>query len=624
MKNYLVLIFVFIFNFSFGQYQTTIKKSIQMNFTSQSQKEYSFVIDDLPESADARLIIYGSDYDYDNDDDYTDFSIAVNGYKLIYAKQLKEQGLPVDGQFGKITFNIANYLKEGINTVMLQNTEDANQVDYAHIKYLEVKLREKENTASTGQTEGDYQIARKSIYKKFTSQTREEYSFEIGDPSTFSGVRLIIRAADYDYDNDGDFTDFTISINDYNLITQDQLKEQGLESGGRIGEISFAVDPYLQMGTNTIVLHNTENSQQVDYAQIYSIILTAENKNSSVESKSGPGANRNRRKSIYRKFTAQSSLDYTFVVNDRNNIAGATLIIRGSDYDYDNDGDYTDFRVSINGSNLLIAEPLRDYGMPADGEKGTIAFSIASYLKIGENVIVLENTEDKEQVDYTIIDYVEVITGGNASSQKAIAINKVDYEEVRIGSQVWMAENLNVSHFKTGEPIPHARTDEEWKTAGEYKEPAWCYYDNSTQNEKVYGKLYNWYAVHTGELCPAGWRVPTTDDWSELQDYLNNGEVYFYGGGEAGNKLKEAGTRHWDYPNEKASNSTGYTALPGGERDIEGTYKNLGTLGNWWTNTEDWSSEHRASSITLKHNWEELEVFYSSKKFGHSVRCIKK
>lgn len=68
-------------------------------------------------------------------------------------------------------------------------------------------------------------------------------------------------------------------------------------------------------------------------------------------------------------------------------------------------------------------------------------------------------------------------------------------EEVKVGDQIWMGRNLDVSTFRNGDPIPYAETDEEWEEAGENGEPAWCYYDNDPENGEKYGKLYNWYAV---------------------------------------------------------------------------------------------------------------------------------
>ena len=92
------------------------------------------------------------------------------------------------------------------------------------------------------------------------------------------------------------------------------------------------------------------------------------------------------------------------------------------------------------------------------------------------------------------------------------------YKTVTIGTQIWMKENLNVSTFRNGDPIPEAKTAEEWQAAGEAKQPAWCYYDNDSKNGVKYGKLYNWYAVNDSRgLAPVGWHVPDNDEWEVLE-----------------------------------------------------------------------------------------------------------
>jgi len=84
-----------------------------------------------------------------------------------------------------------------------------------------------------------------------------------------------------------------------------------------------------------------------------------------------------------------------------------------------------------------------------------------------------------------------------------------DAPTVNIGTQTWMAKNLNVSIFANGDPIPEVKTNEEWKKAAEEKKPAWCYYENDPANGAIYGKLYNWYAVSDPRgLAPKGWHIP--------------------------------------------------------------------------------------------------------------------
>jgi uncharacterized protein (TIGR02145 family) len=99
---------------------------------------------------------------------------------------------------------------------------------------------------------------------------------------------------------------------------------------------------------------------------------------------------------------------------------------------------------------------------------------------------------------------------------------QTNFNSVVIGTQTWMAENLNVSTFRNGDPIPEAKTNEEWVKAGEEGKPAWCYYNNDPINGIKYGKLYNWYAVSDSRgLSPDGWHVSNLDDWNALDLYNN-------------------------------------------------------------------------------------------------------
>src|ERR1035437_5039290 len=152
------------------------------------------------------------------------------------------------------------------------------------------------------------------------------------------------------------------------------------------------------------------------------------------------------------------------------------------------------------------------------------------------------------------------------------------HNTVHIGSQVWMAANLNVSHFRNGDIIPEAEGADEWKKAGIDRRPAWCYYDNNPVNGRTYKKLYNWYAVNDPRgLAPYGWHVPSALEWTHLNDYF---------GGVAGDKMKS--TSGWE-SNGNGTNVSGFAGLPGGSRDDVGAFDNVGKYGYWWSSTEDLS-----------------------------------
>jgi uncharacterized protein (TIGR02145 family) len=149
-------------------------------------------------------------------------------------------------------------------------------------------------------------------------------------------------------------------------------------------------------------------------------------------------------------------------------------------------------------------------------------------------------------------------------------------QTVSIGTQVWMTKNLDVSSFRNGEPIPEARTSEQWADAVKNKQPAWCYYDNDPTNGEKYGKLYNWYAVNDSRgLAPDGWHIPTDAEWTKLSAYLGDEEV--------GIKMKSISG--WN-DNGNGMNTSGYSGLPGGLRIEEGDFFKVGGLGGWWSSTE--------------------------------------
>ncbi len=183
---------------------------------------------------------------------------------------------------------------------------------------------------------------------------------------------------------------------------------------------------------------------------------------------------------------------------------------------------------------------------------------------------------------------------------------------VIIGSQVWITQNLNVITFANGDPIPEAKTYEEWKKAGDEKKPAWCYFGNDPKHGVNHGKLYNWYAVIDPRgLAPQGWHIPSDEEWTIMVEYLR-GET------SAGQNIKS--TSGWP-ENWNGNNKSGFGALPGGYRYPTGTFASLGRVGNWWSSSQDgntYSWYRYLDSITGKVLKLEME-----KSIGMSVRCVK-
>jgi len=244
-------------------------------------------------------------------------------------------------------------------------------------------------------------------------------------------------------------------------------------------------------------------------------------------------------------------------------------------------------------------------------------------------------------------------------------------QTVTIGTQVWMTKNLDVSTFRNGDSIPQAKTDAEWKRAGEEGQPAWCYYDNDPKNGAKCGKLYNWYAVNDPRgLAPKDYHVPTDAEWTILTDFLGSDGTkmksmpiyetkisYVEEGGyyepewvpcnncsywtekqKANNpctvcRNQEGKTIKKYIPKTKrkvedkikiggywnGTNESGFSGLPGGFRDGSGAFYLIGEHGYWWSSTEegrDFARFRDLSNSGVRWN-------YTGKDRGFSVRCLR-
>lgn len=181
------------------------------------------------------------------------------------------------------------------------------------------------------------------------------------------------------------------------------------------------------------------------------------------------------------------------------------------------------------------------------------------------------------------------------------------YNTVAIGSQCWMKQNLKTTHYYDGTEIPHVPSNTAWASLSS---PAYCWYNNDPDTYKnPYGALYNFYAVNTGKLCPAGWHVPSNAEWGTLISYLGGSAI-------AGGKMKETGTNHWQSPNEGATNESNFLGLPGGHNNyITRLYQSLGADGFWWS--------RNSSSFNLNYNSAGIPSYSQSNLYGFSVRCLK-
>jgi len=232
------------------------------------------------------------------------------------------------------------------------------------------------------------------------------------------------------------------------------------------------------------------------------------------------------------------------------------------------------------------------------------------------------------KVDFTPTDAVNYNT-----ATKTVTINVTNvftdprdgnvYHTVTIGTQIWMVENLRYLPSVTGpgtgsQTVPYCYV---YGYNGTVVADA-----KATSNYTTYGVLYNWTAAMNGAasstanpsgvqgVCPTGWHLPSDAEWTQLTTYLGGESV-------AGGKLKETGTTHWDSPNAGATNETGFTALPGGYRDWDSTFYNVGYYGYWWGATEG----NAGSALDRYVGYDDGEVgsYYSYEEVGFSVRCVR-
>ena len=194
-------------------------------------------------------------------------------------------------------------------------------------------------------------------------------------------------------------------------------------------------------------------------------------------------------------------------------------------------------------------------------------------------------------------------------------VNDIDgntYLTTVINGQEWMAEDLRVSRYQNGDPITNAIANEEWNGI---EIGAYSWYNNINDSTKGYGSLYNWVAmVDSRNIAPEGWHVPSDEEWQNMVDYLSGKSV-------AGGKIKEVGTEHWVHFNIGATNESGFTAIPGGYRKNDGTFRNRGSYGYYGTTTE--STEQSSWYWKVQYDGRDLYRYNLDKQSGFSVRCLK-
>jgi uncharacterized protein (TIGR02145 family) len=189
------------------------------------------------------------------------------------------------------------------------------------------------------------------------------------------------------------------------------------------------------------------------------------------------------------------------------------------------------------------------------------------------------------------------------------------YKTIVIGAQEWMAENLKTTIYNNGEPIANVNESNLWADLATFSLGAWCYYNNDSQYDCPYGKLYNWYAVaDPRNICPTGWHVPSDAEWTTLTTFLGSESA-------AGGKMKGTGLQYWASPNASATNESAFSGLPGGFRGQDGTFNYIFSSGFWWSST-DFNADYGAG-IILGFNNSNIVSITNGRQTGFSARCLR-
>ncbi len=231
----------------------------------------------------------------------------------------------------------------------------------------------------------------------------------------------------------------------------------------------------------------------------------------------------------------------------------------------------------------------------------------------------------KNKVVFEIIAAKPGIVPGDCGCGLCVDIDGNRYKTVQIGDQCWMAENLKVTHYRDGTPIPHVTDPDVWDTLST---DAYCEYDNDPSNVPTYGRLYNWYAVDDPrDLAPVGWHVPTDEEYKTLEMYLgmDSAEANARGwrGTDQGSQLADSAGLWYDgvLENNPAFGASGFAALPGGYRSHSGAFYGMTNYAHFWSSAE--ASAASAWHRDLSCGSADVHRSIYGKGDGFSVLCVR-
>ncbi|HBX49923.1 MAG: hypothetical protein A2275_04935 [Bacteroidetes bacterium RIFOXYA12_FULL_35_11] len=271
---------------------------------------------------------------------------------------------------------------------------------------------------------------------------------------------------------------------------------------------------------------------------------------------------------------------------------------------------------TINDGRTIDGSGMGNYNSYISSLKPNTLYSLRSYVVYKGEVLYRELTQFYT-LSFDTIKFNTQLTYGIMSDPEGN-----NYKTIQIGSQKWMAENLKVKKYKDGSDIPNLYGNYDWNKT---ESGAYCDYKNISDYSEKFGRIYNWAAVSSGKLCPAGWHVPSDAEWKTLEIAVGMSpgaaDYESWRGNNEGLAMKENGDKHWQHPyNMDPANVSGFTALPDGQRLADGTYFYDGYISGYWTSTasNDEKAWYRGFSSS-KNTINRSEV---DKKNGHWVRCV--
>lgn len=270
-----------------------------------------------------------------------------------------------------------------------------------------------------------------------------------------------------------------------------------------------------------------------------------------------------------------------------------------------------DSRITIEG---IVSRPA--------AQSGDVSVTLTAKIFIGK-------TNRKKTFILTVKD--SSYMGNIMSAGTVTDIDGNIYQAVKIGDQVWTVENLRTTKFNDGTAIPYVVDSTAWVNL---TTPSYCYFNNMVNADSIrkFGALYNWYAVDTKKLAPAGWHVPTDAEWVILENYLIAGG-YNWNGTTDSNRIAKSLSAKTDWNsitglpagaigNDLTTNNrSGFMALPGGSRSTDGNSFAVGTSGDWWSSTEYNTSG--AVARNLYYDYANLQWNSNYKSCGFSVRLVR-